>query len=181
MHHHHVAEQTRYRLADYKLPAIRLTRADGKSVLLSEEFDDGRPVVLNFIYTTCTTICPVSSHIFSELQDKLGRQRTQVHMASISIDPEQDTPEVLARYAERFGAGQEWQFYTGTMEASIAVQRAFDVYTGDKMDHNPTTFIRSAPGKLWLRIDGFANADELLQVLRNNSTSKQVRLVDDVR
>lgn len=180
-HHHHVTESTKYRLVDYTLPNVALVRADGKNVQLPDELNDGRPVVMNFIYTTCTTICPVSSRIFSELQEKLGGQREHVHMVSISIDPEEDTPQVLAKYADKFGAGHQWQFYTGTIEASVAVQRAFDVYTGDKMDHNPATFIRSAPGKLWLRIDGFAKADELLQVLQNTHTSKQVRLVDDVR
>jgi len=123
-------------------------------------------VILNFIYTTCTTICPLTSRTFAELQDKLGHERDSVHMVSISIDPEQDTPAVLAEYASRFGAGKQWRFYTGTLDASVTAQRAFDVYRGSKMNHNPVTFIRIAPGKPWLRIEGFAKADELLQDCR---------------
>lgn len=170
--HHHMMVQTTYRLVDYKLPRIQLVREDGKSVSFVEEMNDGRPVVLNFIYTTCTTICPVTSHTFAELQNKLGGGRERVHMVSISIDPEQDTPEVLAKYAKRFEAGGQWQFYTGTMDASIAAQRAFDVYRGDKMNHNPVTFIRNAPDKLWLRIDGFAKSDELIGALRDMGIPK---------
>src|SRR5580704_9459053 len=58
--------------ANYSVPAIKLVRDDGKSVSLADELNDGRPVVLNFIYTTCSGICPLASHIFSQLQHKLG-------------------------------------------------------------------------------------------------------------
>ena len=86
---------------------------------------------------------------------------------SISIDPEQDTPERLKAYAAHFEAGPEWQHYTGTVEASIAAQRAFNVFRGDKMNHTPVTFMRAAPGQPWLRIDGFATPTELLAAYRD--------------
>lgn len=174
-HHHMMMEQTKSWMVDYQLPQIQLVREDGKHVSLVEELNDGRPVILNFIYTTCTTVCPLTSKTFADLQDKLGNGRDRVHMVSISIDPEQDTPEVLAKYAHKFGAGPQWQFYTGTVEASIAAQRAFDAYRGGKMKHNPVTFIRSAPGKPWLRIEGFAKSDELMNDLGNMATSEEAQ------
>ncbi|HEY2023132.1 SCO family protein, partial [Paraburkholderia sp.] len=138
-----------------------LVRDDGKTVSLIDELNDGRPVVLTFIYTTCTTICPMMSRTFEELQGKLGGDRDKVHLVSISIDPEQDTPARLRAYAARFDAGPEWHYYTGTVEASIAAQRAFNVYRGDKMNHTAAAFFRAAPGKPWLRIDGLATPAEL--------------------
>jgi protein SCO1/2 len=161
--HHHVmpASTTRETVA-YALPPVKLVRDDGKAVSLTEELDDGRPVVLTFIYTSCTTICPIISQVFEQLQQDLGSENKKVHMVSISIDPEEDTPTRLHAYAQRFGAGPEWQYYTGTVEASVATQRAFNVYRGDKMNHTPVAFLRAAPGKPWLRIDGLASADELL-------------------
>ena len=163
--HHHVMqlmEKTRTQIVDYKLPQVQLVRNDGKNVSFADELNDGRPVVMNFIYTSCTTICPLASRTLSELQDKLGDERSTIHIVSVSVDPEQDTPEVLTKYAKKYSADKEWDFYTGTVEASIAAQRAFNVYRGDKMQHNPVTFIRAAPGKPWLRIEGFAKSDELL-------------------
>lgn len=174
MHAHHMMQmmmQTKSSTVDYQVPDIQLVRADGKQVSLAQELNDGRPVVMNFIYTTCTTVCPLTSKTFADLQNKLGSERDKVHMVSISIDPEQDTPQVLAEYAHKYGAEKQWQFYTGTVEASIAAQRAFDVYRGGKMKHNPVTFIRTAPGKPWLRIEGFAKPDELLHGLGNMVTS----------
>ena len=164
-HHHHMAPETARTLADYKVPDVTLVREDGKSVSLSNELGDGRPVVLSFIYTTCTTICPLTSMTLSELQRKLGTGRDRVHLVSISVDPEQDTPARLRDYAKKFGAGPEWQHYTGTVAASVASQRAFDVYRGDKMSHIPVTLVHPATGSRWVRIEGFASADQLLAEL----------------
>jgi protein SCO1/2 len=172
--HHHMTEQTKYQTVDSKLPPIQLVRDDGTKVSLIEELNDGRPVIMNFIYTTCTTICPLASHTFAELQDMLGNDRYKVHMVSISIDPEQDTPAVLAKYAGKYGAGKQWRFYTGTKDASIAAQVAFNVYRGDKTNSNPVTFIRAAPDKPWLRIDGFAKSEELFRILRDMGIAESV-------
>ena len=148
------------------IPAVTLVREDGKSVDLSAELNDGRPVVLNFIYTSCTTICPLSSQIFEQFQEELGRGES-VHLVSISIDPEQDTPARLRDYARKFHAGPEWQHYTGTQAASVAAQQAFGTFRGAKMDHTPVTLVRVAPGKPWVRIDGLMTAGELLQLYRS--------------
>jgi protein SCO1/2 len=146
----------------YEAPAVTMVRADGKSVLLPSEVDDGRPVLLNFIFTTCSSICPLTSRTLEEFQRKLGPQAAKLHLMSISIDPEQDTPARLSEYAHKFHAGPAWQYYTGTIAASIAAQKAFDVYRGEKMSHTPVTLMRSAPGKPWLRIEGFVTPDELV-------------------
>lgn len=152
-------------LSNYVVPALKVVRDDGKQVMLTDELNDGRPVVLNFIYTTCSGICPLASHVFSELQHSLGPERDRVHLVSISIDPEEDRPARLRAYARKFEAGPEWQHYTGTVAASVAAQRAFDVYRGDKMGHTPVTFVRTAPGAPWTRFDGFATAEMLLREL----------------
>ena len=152
--------------ATYTVPDIALVRADGAHVKLTQELDDGRPVLLDFIYTTCTTTCPVMSLTFAEVQRRLGPQAAKVKMVSVSIDPEEDTPRRLTEYAKHFRAGAQWTFYTGTVQASIALQRAFDVYRGDKMNHVPATLFRSAPGQPWVRLDGLATPDNLLGELR---------------
>jgi protein SCO1 len=166
-HHHHAVPRTlATTTAHYEVPPLNLVRADGEVVSLPDEMNDGRPVMLNFIYTSCTSVCPLMSQMFAVFEKDLGPERDQVHLMSISIDPEADTPARLAEYAEQFGAGPEWQFYTGTVEASVAAQRAFDVYRGDKMSHLPVTLLRAAPGQPWRRIDGFATPDELMREFR---------------
>jgi protein SCO1/2 len=152
---------------NYDAPAVTLVREDGKRVSLPRELDDGRPVLLNFIFTTCSSICPLTSRTLEEFQRKLGSEAAGVHLMSISIDPEQDTPARLTEYARKFHAGPQWQYYTGTVAASLAAQRAFDVYRGEKMSHTAVTLMRAAPGKPWLRIEGFVTPDELVDDYRN--------------
>jgi protein SCO1/2 len=168
-HHHHLpVAETPYQATtrDYALPDLALVRSDGTEVRFPADIDDGRPVLLNFIYTTCTAICPLLSQTFAAFQSRLGPEVAQVHMVSVSIDPEQDTPARLAEYAERYGAGPQWTYYTGTLEASIALQKAFEAYYGDKMNHRPVAFLRLAPGQPWVRLEGFATPDDLVREYR---------------
>ena len=152
--------------AQCTVPAVRLVRDDGKVVSLPEEMNDGRPVVLNFVFTTCSSICPLMSQVFAQFQQRLGADSGHVHLMSISVDPEQDTPARLREYAHKFHAAPGWQHYTGTVEASLAAQRAFNVWRGDKMSHTPITLLRAAPGTPWVRIEGFVTPAELLQLYR---------------
>ncbi len=139
----------------YRLPSLKVTRADGKRLDLAAAIDDGRPVLLNFIYTSCNAICPVTSQVFLEVRERLGAERDKVNMISISIDPDQDTPAKLTEYANRFGSAGAWNYFTSSSADAIEIQRAFETWRGDKMNHQPTTFLRVAPGKPWVRLDGF--------------------------
>jgi subtilisin family serine protease/cytochrome oxidase Cu insertion factor (SCO1/SenC/PrrC family) len=150
--------------ASYRVPDVALVRADGAHVTLRRELDDGKPVILNFIFTSCAAICPVMTQTFADVQRRLGDER--VHLVSLSIDPEADTPARLGEYAKKFAAGAQWSFYTGSLEASIAAQKAFDVYRGDKMNHAPVTFLRVAPGQPWVRLEGFAAAEDVVAEYR---------------
>ena len=167
-HHLQLDSRVMRTTADYQVPPVRLTRSDGSVVSLVDELDDGRPVVLDFIYTTCTAVCPLSSQTFSDLSQRLGAAHG-VHLVSVSIDPEQDTPQRMRQYANRYDAGAQWSFYTGTLPASETVQKAFHVFRGAKMLHEPTTLVRLAPGKPWIRFDGFVTSQELLAELRDRS------------
>jgi protein SCO1/2 len=165
-HEHHASPELSRSVAAYELPAVTMVRADGANVGFAADIDTGRPVILNFVYTSCTTICPVMTQIFARVQEELGVERDHVLLVSVSIDPEYDTVPRLAAYAKQFNAGPQWRFYTGSVRASAAIQKAFAVYRGDKMNHTPVTFLRAAPGRPWTRLDGFATPSELLKEYR---------------
>lgn len=147
---------------NYVLPDVAVTDASGKRMSLRKLLDDGRPVMLNFIYTTCNAICPVTSQVFLEVREKLGARRGDIHMVSVSIDPEQDTPRRLEAYAQRFGAAGAWTHLTSSAPDAVAIQRAFGAWQGDKMNHLPITYLRQAPGKPWIRLDGFYSPSALV-------------------
>jgi len=151
----------------YHIPDLKLVDMNGASVSLREGLSGNEPIMLNFIFTTCTAICPVMSATFHHVQDQLGPESKKVRMISISIDPENDTPARLREYAGKYHAGPQWKMLTGSAENSIAVQRAFSVYRGDKMNHAPATFIRAGGAdKPWVRLDGFASAPDIIKEYR---------------
>jgi protein SCO1 len=149
---------------------LRLQRADGAWVRLDDEINTDGPVVLNFVFTSCSAICPVQSRIFAELQ---GRAGPRLRLVSISIDPLNDTPQRLRDYARGLRAGSGWRFYTGTPDTSAAAQRAFDIYRGNKMNHAPVTFVRARAGAPWQRVDGYASAAQLLAVLASPGAGRR--------
>lgn len=158
-HDHHAAAPERYTrsVARYQVPDVTLVDTNGSRVPLRAELDREGPLLLQFLFSTCATVCPVLTGTLAAAQDRLPG----VRMVSISIDPEQDTPARLREYAARFHAGRQWRFLTGRLEDVVAVQDAFDAYRGDKMRHLPLTFLRASPHDPWVRLDGFLSAAEL--------------------
>lgn len=152
--------------ASYEVPDVTLVDVNGERVSLSEALAYDGPVFLQFIFTTCPTICPVMSSTLASAQGKLGPEAARVRMISVSIDPEQDTPERLREYARKFKAGPQWIFLTGDLEKIVAVQKSFDAYRGNKMRHEPLTFMRAGRGKPWLRLDGLLSATQLVEEYR---------------
>jgi len=150
----------------YQIPEVSLTDINYQSVSFPDALVGDKPVILNFIYTTCTTICPILSATFSQVQRELGADSAGLRMISISIDPEQDSPERLQDYARRFKSSDNWHFLTGDIEDVIGIQKALDAYRGDKMNHIPLTFLYSDNSGTWIRMEGFASTAEIVAEYR---------------
>src|SRR5712691_7780575 len=92
------------------VPPFTLTERSGRRV--SRDDLRGLVWVVDFIYTECTETCPTQSLQLARLQRDF-QDATSLRLVSITVDPEHDTPEVLARYAARYVAGDRWWFLTG--------------------------------------------------------------------
>jgi protein SCO1 len=133
-------------------PEFALTSQDGARVRLADF--RGKVVAVTFIYTLCSSTCPVLTPLMSRVQDQLGADfGTNVAFVSITVDPERDTPEVLKLYAEAFGADRAgWSFLTGTPAAIQDVTRRYGVFAsnnaGGDIDHTFLTSIVDRRGFL---------------------------------
>jgi protein SCO1/2 len=151
----------------YTVPDVKLVDVNGKPVALRELMDGHSALMVNFIFTTCTTICPVMTSTFQQVQEKLGKERNEVRMVSISIDPENDTPRKMKEYAAKHKAGGQWLFLTGTLENSILVQKALGVFAGEKMNHKPVTLMKAkGSATQWVRLEGLADAGQVVDEFR---------------
>ena len=147
----------------YQVPDVTLVNQDGKRINLQTYLDADQPVILDFIYGTCTTICPVLSIGFSHFQKKLGPEADKVRLVSISIDPDNDTPQVMKEYLQRYNAREGWDFLTGKRDDIIMVMKAFDAYVINKMNHYPLTILRGPGDKHWIRINELLSTSDLMK------------------
>ena len=137
------------------IPDFTLTDQSGRSVALSSFRGD--VVVIDFIYTRCPLpdVCPRLSANFRRLQRRFGNKVT---LLSITIDPQFDTAEVLARYAKLWNADlASWHFLTGTAREIEAVAKHFGMlYFAEEgsMTHTTETVVIGRSGKLAGIVDG---------------------------
>jgi len=149
---------------NYVVPDVTLVNQNGLKVRLRTLLSSDKPVLVDFIFTTCTTICPVLSANFSNFQRKLGPESSKVQLVSISIDPEHDTPEAMKSYLEnRYTAKPGWDFLTGSKKDIDLVIKAFDAYSQNKMAHLPLILLRSMTDNRWIRIYGLIGTAELIR------------------
>lgn len=158
------APETKVVHASYSIPDVTLVDASGSSKRLRDVFDEHEPVVVNFIFTTCTTICPVMTATTLQLKKHLDAADVQPKIVSISIDPDYDTATVLKEYAESYGA--DWTFLTGSSQDIVTTLNAFDAYRGNKINHFALTLMRGANTPDWTRVEGLTSASELARIWR---------------
>ena len=105
------------------VPSFRLTDQRGQTVTAADLH--GRVWVANFMFTSCAGVCPVLTRRMVEVQrwaERAGYPATALRLVSFSVEPERDTPERLASFAQEHGAdAARWSFLTGPYEA---VERA---------------------------------------------------------
>ena len=144
------------------VPDVTLIDQDGREVELADLVHSDTPVAVDFIFATCTTICPILSAGYASLQRRLGDRPDAVRLISVTIDPEHDGPEELTAYLARYGAKPGWDFLTGSRNDIDKVMRGFDAFVADKMSHRPLVFIRSPGTGTWVQLRGFAGSKDLM-------------------
>jgi protein SCO1/2 len=153
-------------VAAYEVPDVTLIDQDGVRQRLPEYLRSDRPVLLDFFFASCTTVCPVLSASFASLQKSFGDDTRKARLISIAIDPEHDTPEVLREYRARFGARPGWDLLTGDKDDVDRVLKAFGVWVPNKMSHRPVNLLRAPGAEEWVRIDGLVSGSDLAREYR---------------
>jgi protein SCO1/2 len=159
------------------VPAFSMTDQSGKPV--TNESLRGKPWAAAFVFTRCPTICPRVTRVMREVQVAAKEAKVDLRLVSFSVDPDNDTPDVLKRYANEYGADlTTWSFLTGDSRTvketaekgfKIAVEGSPDPSKVDLGITHGTQLVLVDPN---LRIRGYyTTADE--QARKN--------LVDDAR
>jgi protein SCO1/2 len=156
-----MSERIKKSVQQYHVPEITLLNQNGEKVDVEAYLDTSKPVVMDFIFSTCSTICPVLSATFSNFQKRMGDKHSDIQLVSISIDPDNDTPEVLKEYLARYDAMDSWDIFTGKRTDVTQVLKAFNAYVPNKMDHFPLIIMRAPGSNEWVRLEGLMSAADL--------------------
>jgi len=155
-----------------RIPDVRVFDQNGKQLNFYSDLVKGRTVAINFIFTTCTTICPPMTATFRKVQQDISMLPVSVDLISVSVDPETDTPERLRDFAAKFKAGPGWTFVTGEKTEIDSLLRALGAAVSDKNDHTPMILVGNDTTGYWTRTYGLSSPSSLVKVLTDAATHK---------
>jgi protein SCO1 len=155
--------------ADY-FPDVQVVTQDGKTLHFYDDLIKGRIVVVNFIYTSCSELCPIETARLAEVKDRLGDAvGRDIFFISITVDPEHDTPDMLKAYADAFEASAPgWQFLTGKPADINAINAKFGDRSAERSlsEHRNEILIGNDATGDWQRDSAFGDVDQLVMTIR---------------
>ena len=155
-----------------QIPDSKVLDQNGKSLNFYSDLIKGKTVAINFIFTTCTTICPPLTATFRRVQQELENSGQNVHLISVSVDSSVDTPERLHDFAAKFHAGPGWTFVTGEKDEIDRLLRALGVAVANKNDHTPMILIGNDVSGFWTRTYGLSSPATLIQTMTDVASHK---------
>jgi len=151
-------------------PNIALTSHTGQQVRFYQDLLKDKIVMINMMYTNCEGICPtVTSHLVKVqnlLGDKVGRD---VFMYSISLKPEEDTPEALNKYAQAHKVRPGWSFYTGAprdierLRVTLGYVDPDPQVDADKLQHTGMIVYGNEKRELWAACPGTGDPEWIVE------------------
>ena len=161
--------------AALNIPDTTVYDQDGRKLNFYTDLVKGKTVAINFIFTTCTTICPPLTATFRRVQQSLEESAGKdIQLISISVDPATDVPERLKEFSAKFKAGPNWKFITGSKPEIDELLRALGGFVPDKIDHTPLILIGNDSAKFWTRTYGLAPASQIASLVREAASKGEV-------
>jgi len=160
---HAAAQPAAPEAAEIRLADTRLVDQNGAALGFKTDVIGKKIVVMDFVYTTCTTVCPVLSALFGQVQARLGeRLGRDVTLVSVTVDPLRDTPARLKDYSARFDAGPGWLWLTGQKPAVDGVLKSFGAYSSNFVDHPALVLVGDGASGTWTRYYGFPDPAQIV-------------------
>jgi cytochrome oxidase Cu insertion factor (SCO1/SenC/PrrC family) len=148
-----------------KIPDAQVVDQNGKQLNFYSDLIKGKTVAINFIFTTCTTICPPLTATFRRVQQDAAARGLDVQLISVSVDPATDTPERLRDFAAKFKAGPGWTFVTGDKALIDSVLQSLGAAVSNKNDHTPMILIGNDTSDYWTRAYGLTSPTKIVELI----------------
>lgn len=152
---------------DY-LPNLPVIDQDGNTFRFYDDLIAGKNVIINFIFTTCTDICPLTTARMGLVQERLGASvGRDVFMYSISIDPENDRPEQLKNFAEAFRVGPGWRLLTGKPDDIAVIRSKLGERSKVLSEHRHEILLGSSAGGSWSKDSVFGDIERVIRNVKS--------------
>jgi protein SCO1/2 len=152
---------------------VEVTAQDGRTFKFYDDLLKGKIVLVNFFFTACDALCPLVMENLSAVQDLLGpRIGRDVFMYSITLQPELDTPAVLAAYAKTYGAGPGWFLLTGKPTDIDLLRHRLGFVESDPLEdadpeaHIAAIRIGDVPMHRWIMSPGLVNPNVIVGAVK---------------
>jgi cytochrome oxidase Cu insertion factor (SCO1/SenC/PrrC family) len=155
-----------------RIPDVTVQDQNGKSLNFYTDLVKGKVVAINFVFTTCTTICPPLTATFRRVQQQLAEQNSPAQLISVSVDPAIDTPERLRDFAAKFKAEPGWAFVTGNTTDINSLLQQLGVGVTNKNDHTPMILIGNDEAGYWTRAYGLSSPTSLVKLINEAANRK---------
>lgn len=160
-------------VSSFRIPDVTVQDQNGKSLKFYNDLVKGRVVAVNFVFTTCTAICPSLTATFRRVQQQLQQNSINAQLISISVDPTVDTPERLHAFAEKFKAENGWTFVTGDSSDIDAILKQFGVAVANKNEHTPMILIGNDEAGYWTRTYGLSSPAAIVKLISEAADRKK--------
>ncbi len=152
---------------EMRIANVPVVDQSGASKRFYSELVKDRIVAINFVFTTCTTICPTLGATFAKVQSLLGDKGKDVSLISISIDPANDTPARLAAWSKQLGGKAGWTLVTGQPAEIDTLLKSVGAFSSDKNAHGPLLVIGDDRTGRWQRMNGFTTPAKIVETLQS--------------
>lgn len=148
-----------------KIPDAPVLDQHGRQLNFYSDLIKGKTVAINFLFTTCTAICPSLAATFRRVQQDAAARGIDVQLISVSVDPTTDTPERLHDFAAKFKAGPGWTFVTGDKARIDSLLQGLGAAVTNKNDHTPMILIGNDASDYWTRAYGLTSPTKIVDIL----------------
>ncbi|HEX6083578.1 MAG TPA: SCO family protein [Thermoanaerobaculia bacterium] len=146
---------------------VQLTDHNGKSVRFYSDVLQGKTVVIESFFTSCTGTCPLMNSTFAKIQQAVGnRLGKDVFLVSITVDAEHDTPAKLKEYAAHMKARPGWLFLTGRKENVDQALHKLGLKVNSREEHKNLFLVGNEPKGVWKKVLGLGKADEIVGIVK---------------
>jgi protein SCO1 len=164
--HQQMTEPDTLQISARPIPDVRLTDESGHEVRFASDVLRQRPALISFIYTRCTTTCPLVGATVATVTEKLQADASKLAIVSITVDPDYDTPERLRDWRKLYGEIPQWTLLTGAKRDITQLLRALGAYSPNLEDHSEILLIGPNASGQWVRMSSLAGWDTVVEQVR---------------